>query len=80
MPCEEHDRLERDFQTKARAEVSAHDGYKQRSIKKSLEDRQRTISERVVAETRFVNHIKDCAVCQAEERKGWEVNPHRLID
>lgn len=80
MPCEEHDKLEHDYQIKCRAEVSEHDGYKQRSIKKSLAQRDRTVSERVTAETLFVNHMKNCEVCQREGRKGWEVDPHRLID
>jgi hypothetical protein len=79
MASEEHEKPQRDYQLAVRAEVSAHDGYA-KSVKKSLENRDRTVSERVTAETRFFNHIRGCPVCQHEGRKGWEVDPHRLID
>jgi hypothetical protein len=65
MPCEEHEPLNQDWELKWRAEISAHDGYKG-SIKSVLIERSRTNSERIAAETRLVNHIKDCPLCQDE--------------
>jgi hypothetical protein len=76
MPCEEYEILKREWEVKFRAEVSAHDGYKG-SIKAALAERSRTNSERISAETRFVNHVKDCTICQSEGRKPWEVDSHQ---
>jgi hypothetical protein len=76
MPCEEHESLNRDWELKWRAEISAHDGYKG-SVKSVLIERSRTNSERITAETRLVNHMKDCPVCQSEGRKPWTIDRHQ---
>ena len=76
MPCEEHESLNRLWELKWRAEISAHDGYKG-SVKSVLVDRSRTNSERIIAETGLVNHMKECPVCQNEGRKPWTVDPHQ---
>jgi hypothetical protein len=76
MPCDEHERLKRDWEVKFRAEVSAHDGYKG-SVKNVLAERSRTNSERIAAENRLVNHIKHCAICEAEGSEPWDVDTHQ---
>jgi hypothetical protein len=76
MHCDVYENLNREWEAKFRAEVSAHDGYKG-SIKDVLAERSRTNSERIAAEIRLVNHIKDCAICQNEGRKPWDIDPRQ---
>ncbi len=79
MPCEVHDKLQREWQIKLNAEISAHDGYKG-STKAVLSQRSLTTLERVAAETLWMNHIKDCKLCKSEGRESHPVNPNRIID
>jgi hypothetical protein len=76
MPCEEYETLKQDWEIKSRAEISAHDGYKG-SIKKVLSERSQANSARIAAETRLVNHIRDCALCQNDGQTPWEVDHHQ---
>ena len=76
MACEVYDALHREWEHKFRAEVSAHDGYKERSIKASLALRHRTTSERTAAEHSENRHVTECAVCISEGRKPQEVDHH----
>ena len=76
MACEVYDALHSEWEQKFRAEVSAHDGYKERSIKASLPERDRTTSERVAAEHSENRHVTECAVCIGEGRKPHEVDHH----
>lgn len=79
MPCEVHDNLQREWQRKLNAEISAHDGYKG-STKAVLFQRSLTTSERVAAETLWMNHIKDCELCKSEGREPHTVDSNRIID
>src|SRR5207248_569453 len=64
MPCAEYDRLKEDWEQKSRAEASLHMSGYGRSIKAGLEKRKVATAERVSAETRWMNHIETCPVCQ----------------
>ena len=76
MPCQVYDALHREWEQKFRAEVSAHDGYKERSIKASLAERDRTTSERVAAGHSKNRHVNECEVCKSEGQKPHEVDHH----
>jgi len=76
MPCEEHDRLEKDWQEKERESCRLSMGGYGRSIKRTLAERDSANIQRISAETLWMNHIKSCAVCQGEGKKAWEVDPH----
>jgi hypothetical protein len=79
MPCEEHEKLHQDWKQKFNAEISAHDGYKGSQVKVDA-DRSQTNSARIAAESRLVNHIRDCALCQNDGRKPWDVDHHQPFD
>jgi hypothetical protein len=73
MPCEEYERLRQNWQEKTRAENAAcMNGYG-RSVKAGLEDRSRSTSERISAETLWMKHIEGCEVCQGEGRTSSDV-------
>jgi hypothetical protein len=77
MPCEEYEKLRRDWEIRFRAEILAHDGYKG-SINATLAERSRTTSERIAAETRLANHTSECVVCKSDGKEPWgEVDPHQ---
>jgi RNA polymerase-binding transcription factor DksA len=76
MTCEEYDRLEKDWQDKERASQRVSMGGYGRSIKETLAERDSANTQRINAETLWMNHIKFCAVCQSEGKKTWEVYTH----
>ena len=76
MPCEEHDRLHKDWQDKERTSHRLSMGGYGTSIKKTLAERDNANTQRIAAETLWMRHIKSCAVCQSEGKKAWEVDPH----
>ena len=76
MPCEEYERLKRDWTDKERTAVRLCMGGYGRSIKRTLAERESANTQRIVAETHWMNHIKSCALCQSEGKKAWEVDPH----
>ena len=79
MPCEVHDKLQRDWQLKLNTEISAHDGYKG-PANAVVSQRSLTTTERVAVEVLWQNHIRDCGVCKSEGREPHVVNPTRIID
>jgi hypothetical protein len=76
MACDEHDRLEKDWQERERESCRLSMGGYGRSIKGTLAERDRANTQRISAETLWMNHIKSCAVCQSEGKKAWEVDTH----
>ena len=70
----EYDSFNEDLEKKFHAEVSLYTSGYGRSIKAGLEKRRVATSERASAETRLMNHIKTCSVCQGEGKKAWEVD------
>jgi hypothetical protein len=76
MPCEEHDRLEKEWQDKERASQRVSMSGYGRSIKGTLAERDSANTQRISAETVWMNHINSCGVCQSEGKKAWEVDPH----
>ena len=74
MPCAEYNRLEEEGQAKVRAEASIYMSGYSPSIEAGIEKRRIATSERVSAEKKLVNHVKDCSVCQAEGKKAWHVD------
>jgi hypothetical protein len=76
MPCEEHDLLKKDWQEKERESSRLSMGGYGRSINKTLSERDSANTQRISAETLWMNHIRSCPVCQSEDKKAWEVDPH----
>ena len=74
MPCAESDCLKEDWEKKSRVEDSLYASGYGRSIKAGLENRRVATSERASAETRWMNHIMTCSVCQGEGKEAWEVD------
>jgi len=76
MACKEHDRLKNDWQEKERESCRLSMSNYGRSINRTLAERDSANTQRIIAETLWMNHIKSCAICQSEGKKSWEVDKH----
>lgn len=76
VACKEHYRLEKVWQEKERESARLSMVCYGRSIKRTLSERETANVLRISAETTFMEHVKNCHVCQSEGKKAWKVDTH----